>query len=238
VRFSIGLLFTIAIIAALSAATASAGQITNLFDTGVGSNGVSLPDGTSPDPHYTIASGSDGSIASATTVKTSASGYPVGPWWTGDSPTSAWIMPTAGYPGNYLPVGDYDYVTTFTLPSGANSVSISFNLATDDAGPAVLLNGLQVAGPQYAPLFAYTPIDFTSSNIFAGTNTLTFVVYNSNPSPTGLRIDGISGTFTTIPEPPTAALFLSLCVFLGLRIIGRNRKRICQTNIKAIPASK
>ncbi|MGA2496355.1 MAG: hypothetical protein ABSH20_01355 [Tepidisphaeraceae bacterium] len=194
-------------IMALGAVPASAGVIPDLYDTGVGNDGISLPDGT-PDPHYTIVSGDDGSVASTTTVKTSASGYPVG-WWTADSPNSAWIMPSAGYPGNSFPVGDSDFQTAFTLPNGVNSVTISLNMATDDFGPAVLFSGVQVAGPWTGHGFVYTPITFTSSNVQAGENTLTFVVYNEG-GPTGLRVDGINGTFTTVPEPSSLLLALTL----------------------------
>jgi hypothetical protein len=193
-----------------------AGTISDLYDTGVGSNGVSSPDGTTPDPHYTILSGPLG--VSTATVKTSASGYPVGTWWNGDSTTSAWIMPSAGYPGspNYLPGGDYDYQTTFALPSNANSVAISFNLAADDTASAILLNGLLAdTPPSSVNFYGYTPISFSSNNVLSGINTLDFIVYNQEVyySPTGLRVDGIVGTYTTVPEPGTFPL-------LGLASIG------------------
>jgi len=200
----------------LSAGPSLAGTISDLFDTGVGSSGVSLPDGTSPDPHYTIISSSDGSVASETIVKTSASGFPVAgaPYWNGDSTTSAWIMPLSGYPGDTnMPVGYYDYLTTFTLPAGAASVHISANLVVDNQETNILLNGDSVGAPQidtFTSLETYTPISFTSGNVLAGVNDLVFVVYNSGPAdasgPTGLRVDEITGTYTTIPEPTCIGL--------------------------------
>jgi hypothetical protein len=195
---------------------ASAGTITDIFDTGVDGNGVPLPDATSPDPHYTIIAGSDGSVACMVTVKTSASGFPVAgpPFWNADSATSAWIMPSAGYPGDTnMPVGFYDYLTTFTLPAGAISVSISANLVVDNQETDILLNGESVGAPQIntsSSLETYTPISFTSGNVLAGVNDLLFVVYNSGPpdtsGPTGLRVDGITGSYAAVPEPSVFAL--------------------------------
>jgi hypothetical protein len=208
----------------LWAAQLSADPIADLYDTGVGINGISLPDGTSPDPHYKIISGSDGSVASATTVKTSASGFPVGSFWNADSTTSAWIMPSAGYPGNstpsiFLPVGFYDYQTTFTLPVGVDSVNIAADLATDDLGEAIFLNGESVGAGAFNLFYSYTPISFTSSNVLAGTNTLVFETYNTESSPTGLRVDGITGSYAVaVPEP-------SAFVLLGVAVLGLARRQ-------------
>lgn len=109
-----------------------------------------------------------------------------------------------------MPVGYYDYLTTFTLPSDANSVSISLDLAADDEATSIVLNG-QAVGATLTSVnyFAYTPISFTSGNVLAGTNSLVFQVYNEG-GPTGLRVDGIAGSYTTtivaVPEP--GSLFL------------------------------
>ena len=123
-------------------ARSPADPIVGLFDTGVNNNGVSLPDGTTPDPHYTIISGSLGATASTTTVKTSASGWPVAPgMWLGDSSTSAWIMPSEAYPGTGADFeGYFDYQTTFALPSDASSVVISANVSVSQLDN-VFLNG-------------------------------------------------------------------------------------------------
>jgi hypothetical protein len=209
----------------LWAGQSMADPIAGLYDTGVDSNGVSLPDGTFPDPHYTIISSADGSVASTTTVKTSASGYPVAgpPYWNADSSTSAWIMPSAGYPDNLMPYTYYDYLTTFTLPAGATSVSISANLVVDNEETNILLNGVTVGAPQidtYTSLETYTPISFSSNNVLAGINDLVFVVYNAG-GPTGLRVDGITGTYTSVDVPEPAGIGLIGFAAFGLLALSR-----------------
>jgi len=211
---SLVLCFIVAII--LRAGTLSAQTISDLYDTGVGNNGVSLPDGTTPDPHWTIITSSDGSVASPVAVKTSASGEQDRPGgWNADSSTSAWIMPLSGYPGGLSNAGYYDYLTTFSLPSNASSVTISANMAVDNYEVGVLLNGASVGVPQLTGngfnFLSYTPISFTSDNVVGGINSLVIQTYNTPPpyidNSTGLRIDGITGTYTVVPEPASIGLF-------------------------------
>ncbi len=188
---------------AVAAMPLSADSIVGLYDTGVGSNGVSLPDGTSPDPHYTIVSGADGSVASTTNIFNSG-------FWMPGSSTSAWVTPGASF--QYFPNGPFDYQTTFTLPSDANSVSISLNLAADDEVPGILLNGDLVDTPPYPTVDTsnYTPISFNSGDVVPGLNTLTFETLNFDSNggnnPTGLRVDGITGSYTVVPEPSCIGL--------------------------------
>jgi hypothetical protein len=207
----------------LQAVPLSAGTIPDLFDTGVGSNGASLPDGTSPDLHYTIVSSSDGSTASTVTVKTSTSGYPVSDW-NGDNTTSAWLMPSGAYPDNFggptdfTHSGNYDYQTTFTLPSGVTSINVSAGVALDNELAGILVNGQSVGsfatgntladleGGTFSGFDQFNLISFSDNNVQPGTNSLTFVVHN-DAGPTGLRVDEIAGTFTVaVPEPASISL--------------------------------
>ena len=201
----------------IGAIQANASTITTLFDTGVNSSGTSLPDGTNPDPHYTIVSNVDGSPTDTATVKTSASGFPVGPWL-GDSTTSAWIIPSEGYPGKDVAASNFDYQTTFTLPVGATSVSITANAATDNEGIDVLVNGVAAGTGSYNGFGAYVPITINSSNVVGGVNTLTFITHNDG-GPGGFRVDGISGTFA-VPEPAS----MSLLGLSGLGLLARRRR--------------
>jgi hypothetical protein len=185
----------------LWAGHSSADPITDLYDTGVGSNGVALPDGTSPDPHYTIVAGSDGSAPNTTNI------YDSGFWMPGSS-SSAWVTPGASF--QYFQNGPFDYQTTFTLPPDTNSVSISLNLAADDEAPGILLNGVLVDTPPTVYTFDYTAVSFNSDDVIPGLNTLTFETLNFDPnggnSPTGLRVDGITGSYTVVPESSAFAL--------------------------------
>jgi hypothetical protein len=203
-------LYIIVAVMAIAAGPLRAGTIPDIYDTGVNNGGVSLPDGTTPDPHWTIIKNGDGSVATPVAVKTSASGLQDGPGgWNADSSTSAWIMPLSGYPGGLSNAGYYDYLTTFSLPANASSVSISANLAVDNYEVGVLLNGASVGVPQLTGdgfnFLSYTPISFTSDNVVGGINSLVIQTYNAPPpytdNSTGLRIDGIIGTYTVVPEP-------------------------------------
>jgi len=207
--------------------------IADLFNTGVDGSGTPLADGMTGDPHYTITS-----VPGGTTdvrVRTSAGGFPIGPWL-GDNSTSAWIGPNNASNLN-SPAGDYTIETSFTVPGIADpsSVVISGEWATDNPGVDILLNGnsLLAAGHiSSADLSggfgSFTPFSFGPGVPFFqfGTNTLGFVFNNAPPSdnPAGLRVDNLAGSFEIgiIPEPSTLAIW-SLGL-LGLACCGRRRR--------------
>jgi len=83
------------------------------------------------------------------------------------------------------------------------------------------LNGALVDSPDSHTFIAYIPIGFTTSGAIAGVNTLTFQVYNYG-GPTGLRVDGIAGEYTVVPEPATLTIAL-LC--LGTLLMRRSSHR-------------
>ena len=182
--------------------------INSLFSTGVDSSGNVLANGAT-DPHYAIVANSgDGSIANSGTVITQnlPSGGPGA--WVPTNTASAWVEPAPYFGTFYSPTGSYDWQTTFTLPHGATSVTISGDVAVDDDMPGgILLNGTQVlADPTGSEQFAHlTPFTFTSSSVVPGTNTLGFQTYNGADI-TGLRVDAIAGTYTlSTPPIPTQA---------------------------------
>jgi hypothetical protein len=122
-----------------------------------------------------------------------------------------------------MPIGYYDYLTTFTLPSGADSVAISAYVGTDDPGDAIFLNGESLGVPPYGGFYPYNyiPISFGGGDVLVGTNTLVFQVYNDG-GPTGLFVGGVSGTYTTIPEPSCVGL---LSIIGSLILVRRGRRR-------------
>ena len=206
------------LVLAVVATGANAAVINDLFDTGVNAGGVSLAD-NSADPHYVLTSVPGGT--STVRTKTSASGFPVGPW-IGDSATSTWIGPASDSQLDG-PGGIYTYETTFTLPVNAvlSSAAISGFWAADDGdatNDVIKLNGVTVSTGN-AGFSNYTAFSIGAGAFVTGVNTLQFFVQNGSFGPTGLRVDGIAGSFSTIPEPAS----LGLLGVAGLALVRRRK---------------
>lgn len=176
-------------IAAPLAFAGPAVPITDLFNTGVDSNGVPLTDNT-PDIHYTFAVPPP--TGSVPIVTTSATGFPIPPWL-GDNTTSAWLTPSPDTTGD---LGDYTYRTTFTIPAGTDlsQVYVRGSLTSDNATTAVLLNNVPtgITGSGNFPAFD-APFSIQKGFVI-GTNTLDFVVNEAtggagNNGFTGLRVE-------------------------------------------------
>jgi hypothetical protein len=179
------------------ATTVHADPIPGLFNTGVDNSNVTLVGG-SVDPHYSLIASADpafpgpGAIV-ATVIPTT--------YWAANSATSKWIAPAANenYPsgGTPHPAGDYTYRISFDL-AGINfsTVSITGKWGVDNSG-VIRLNGVStgISTSSYNPLVNFS----ISSGFRAGINDLDFVVHNlpaGGSNPTGLRVEGISGTGT------------------------------------------
>jgi PEP-CTERM motif len=192
-------------------------MIMDLFNTGVDASGTPLGDNVD-DPHYALTVDPSG-LGDATVI---ADGFPIGPWVANDS-VSRWIGPADGGDANG-PGGDYTYQTTFTLSPEADvaSVIIGGLWGTDNSGE-IFVNG-QSTGQTVAGFSALAPFELNGSNstFHQGVNTLEFVVDNASSGPTGLRVEGIKGSFGPVPEPATAALGLMALSALGM---GLRRRR-------------
>jgi len=188
-----------------------------VFNTGVNSSGVPLADGTLGDTHYLLTSVPAGSTTSIR-VRTSAGGFPIGPW-VGDDSISAWIGPNndAQLDG---PVGSYDYRTTFDL-TGLNpaTASLTGQWSVDNEGLDILINGVS-KGITAGGFSAFTGLSI-SSGFVAGVNTLDFIV-NNDGGPTGLRVE-ISGTAEASAAPEPASFVL---IGAGLLALSRLRRRV------------
>lgn len=186
-----------------------------IFNTGVDTLGNPLPNGTVGDLPYVLTS-----VPGGTTdlqVRTSAGGFPIGPWIGNDS-LSAWIRPNNPDPPND-PAGLYDYRTTFNLMglNPATAVLIG-QWATDDAGVDILINGVST-GNTAAGFTGWSA--FTLSGGFLdGVNTLDFIVSNSpgdSGNPTGLRVEMLGTADPAgVPEPMSLVLLGSGFVALGM----------------------
>ncbi len=188
----------------LNVAPTQAFSISNLYNTGVNDSGAVLGNSVI-DPHYALTSQpAPGGLQAVTTPP----GYPIPPW-VANSTTSRWIgLNTTSAIG---PVGSYTYETTFTLPNLANLATVSINglWSTDNNGLDILINGISTGQTTTFASFSSLSNFTIGSGFQIGSNTLSFVVNNGATvaNPTGLRVEGIQGTYDTtsvpVPEPLT-----------------------------------
>ena len=178
----------------LAIAPAFGDTINDLFGTGLGGPPYSQ------DPYYQLVSS------------------PIGPgpaysWnafdgWAQPNPPWQWITPY-NYENLAAPVGNYDYQTTFTLPSNFGNPLLAGLTAMDNCG-TVYLNQHPILTIT-CPYGYFNAVPFSDSNpadFLAGVNTLDFVVYNAESTgPTGLLVENISGSYTATPEPGSFVLF-------------------------------
>jgi hypothetical protein len=240
-RRFVAALFAAALIA-ISADGAHAATI-KLFNTGVDDKKDLLAEGTSPDPHYSVAPNGP------TNVPVSPLPGGLTPWIPHNSgDLSRWISPT-GVDETPLPGTWFVYTTSFDLTgldpataliqgrwSADNAAYISIN----GVATGTLTNNTQDASGNAIP-FRYSSdgkfsfekwANFSiGSNFKSGINTLEFHVFNGWPlpvnpvGPTGLRVE-MTGTadIREIPEPATASLIvIGLAGVAGYR--ARRRKQ-------------
>jgi len=238
-RFS-RILATAVAFAALSVGVtrSNAAPITNLFNTGTNASNVGIATsgaGTFPaDLHYTVPVAPAGNPAGTVAiVVNSAPGFFPTPPWIANSATSDWISgpQIAGTgPNQSSPNGNYTYRTTFTT-SDLGAISIAGTLTADDRVLSIVINGvaatttgLPTTDQGYATLFPFTA---TAPGTINGTNTLDFIVANTNGVVQGLRVDALTGSTITagIPEPSSIIILGSgLMGILGLGGLRRLKK--------------
>lgn len=217
--------FTLLLVALGSWATgAAAVPIAGLFATGVLDDGSVAASG-SVDLHYTLIASPDPNFPGPNAIVADpiAAGY-----WLPNGSTSRWIAPAQnqGYPSGAAnhASGTYTYRLTFDLTGlDPTTAEITGAWAADNGGVSIRLNGVDTGNvtPGYSALTAFT----LSGGFVSGVNTLDFVVDEfaaGGANPTGLRVDGLAGTATPIPEP--AVLALLGAGLAGFVPIGRRRR--------------
>ncbi len=186
--------------------------ISSLYNTGVNDAGVALGDSVD-DPHYSIVISPLGAVPDETVPD---DGFPIPPWLA-NTEGSRWISPVdPGNDANGEP-GLYAYETTFDLTGmDPQNASISGWWATDDSGPALLLNDVAIPAAATQGFGATSWFGLNSASAQAagatlldGVNTLTFQVENGGdaPGPTGLRVDRTYGRAAPLGTVPIPGLF-------------------------------
>jgi hypothetical protein len=217
--------FSLALLVGLACASQAPGYPITLANTGVtaannanGTNSNIQGTGGATDLNYTVEVPGGTSFQPALVVTDQGAYFRPG--------NSQYINDT-GSGNNNEPVGNYDYRTTFSLPSWAplSSATLSGTLYVDDAISDVLVNGMSTGihggGFGSGSGLAFTiPAGF--SGFQSGANTLDFIVNNggSSPNPTAFDATLLRGTFT--PEP--SSIILCGLGAIGLIIAARRRK--------------
>jgi len=194
-----------------------------VYNTGVDNGGGLLPNATA-DSHYALIS----APSPYNTAYTGNGTDTLGPNpYLDDGPNSRWVGPS-GWLGEWLPVGNYVYRTTFDLAGMTpSSASLLLNIASDNSCK-VYLNGVDTGIITSVSGFgAFSPYSINAGFI-GGVNTLDFEVNNAvdvwvgNLNPTGLRVE-LSGSATVVPEPGALTL-LALGGLLSLALCRKSQK--------------
>jgi hypothetical protein len=187
---------------------AQAATISTLYNTGVDASGA-VTFGT--DIHYTLSGPGVGASPQAIPVSSfPANVYNGNPGSQGNDSISAWIGPSNG--ALFAPIAQYTYTTTFDLTGlDASTAAITGRWNTDNAGLKLILNGVDIAATNAGFDAGGFSTFSLSSGFNATTNTLAFVVDNTDggdglASPNALRVEFLSATadiapVTEVPEP-------------------------------------
>ena len=207
-RRALPVLLTVGATAVLSAAgisSAAAAPQFGLYNTGIDTGIMMGVDG-----HYTVKPVA--ASTAAVTYVTDTTGLPFNP---PDDALSAFVSPQPSYAAGQIDAGgEYLFTTTFTLaPSDLTTASIFGRFESDDRIDDVILNGqslgISLADPDYLAFSQYFNLVANRSLLVAGTNTLSFQLFNftnNDKDPVALRAE-----FTNaVPEPSVWAAVVSM----------------------------
>jgi hypothetical protein len=192
-----------------------------LYDTGLDPTGATLFGGNN-DTHYVIISAPGGAGVTSGNSLVERNGSLPAAWVanaTGSTPPSRWISTEIN--GASQPAGVYDYRLTLTNITAGSLVLISGNIAADNQVNILADGTLKFSlttNASYAGSFNAFSFSYTSS----GTSTsslLDFNVTNTGTSTTGLQVQGLTATYTPVPEPRDTmmAFLLGAGVLMAIR---------------------
>lgn len=177
--------------------------IPSLHNTGISASGTPLAAGA-VDPSWTLLVNPDGGGAS---VYVGNDAWPIGSAWAGNNSVSKWVGSRASVGDADIPLGDYQYRTTFDLTGrDTNTVIILGRWLSDNWGTPIRVNGEILTAPMSDSftawaVFAITP---TNATLLPGLNTIDFVVNNAGAGPTGVRVEFTKASARTLPGIPAA----------------------------------
>jgi hypothetical protein len=167
-----------------SSALCQAANLTNLFSTGISTNGTLLYHGKA-DPHWKMASGPGPGATLTNAYAVYEQSIHRSAAWLVDDTASQWIGPQASML-NFTNTGEYRYRTSFDLSGlDLDTIMLRIAVASDDQVTAVLLND-QVTGITFTNGSGVLDVEHLFNGFQSGTNTLELVVTNAGGS-TGLR---------------------------------------------------
>ena len=214
--------YTVRLANASGAVTSTVARLTvdepipDLFNTGVGSDRLTLADGA-VDPHYRLIDNPDTDSPGAIVEDSKAFPISTGTWLP-YSTVSGWIGPRVNTAESA--VGFYTYRTVIDLTDrDPSTVVIVGRWSTDNAGRDIRVNGVSTGNPENGAFNVYTPFTIygTNVNLVAGSNTIDFIVENvAAIGYTGLRVEilrsnvripaGVAPKIITQPASQQAAI--------------------------------
>lgn len=215
-----------------SAASAVTVPITGLFNTGVDASGSSIAD-NAVDTHWSLTAAPIGVTLGAAYAGASNGVFPINGPWLANTATSRWLTPTPASDAllNHAP-GDYSYTLSFTISPFqlADTAEFSARLAADNGITGILLNGNALTVPGGINFNVWQNFGATSGFV-AGLNSLVITANNAaggSGNPTGVRVEFLSSSVGSVPEPQTWALLV-----IGFGCVGFASRRRTTTTVAA-----
>jgi hypothetical protein len=176
--------------------------VPGLFATGVGEDGMPLPD-FEPDAHYTLL---ENAHDPGLDVAYAQDEFALPGAWVLNTATSRWIGPTTdtnAFPGTYI------YRTTVSLDGFDPATAVLVGtLATDDGLQGIAVNGTTVPGSAGGGFTSFADFTIEGDWFQAGENTIDFTISNGGTdlNPSGLHVRSLRLGAFPLASPDLPAL--------------------------------